>query len=547
MDPRQTQYEIYAKRSAGSEWALVEAGPDRETALNTAQALFEERQGRSIRVDKAIFDPETGSYNTVSILALGDAGGGEARAGKMAEPPCSMPEDLATLHGRRTIARVLKEWLSRELATPLELLHRPDLAQRLEREGTMLQHAIQKTAMAQAAQFDANVQHFMKRLNELTEKSISALLQKAKKGTLPKIDKAGFGALADSLGEKQIFAMRAAVADALFPAETWADKIRILLSLADSVDGAANHIAALGVVDDFLAEVLAVPPAADSLAPDASCLGDKLEVFVALIGGNETDATSESGRALARRFRAKDMRAARSTLIRRVLGEMLKPQRLKPREFWNEAHQLRRLADAMIAMAGPDLPPEDIADVFTYRSSRLVQAEAIDEALKGASGAAEEIERLIRLDQALAGSMAKKKLASYLRGAVAAGRTEAELAKGAGKPLERAARIAALQQTLLASRVPDGEKAEIAALLDGLCMTVLGESRLFEIIATGPGAPLDRAAALLKLAARGGLTKGRASAEASAQAQALVRQAVRDGAAAADKLSAIKSLLQDVA
>lgn len=548
MDSRQTHFEVYAKRNAKAEWALVEAFMDRDSAVSCAQNLFEERPGSSVRIDKSIFDPETGRDQTVAIFGLGDVDPAiRLRDGKTAEPPCSLPEDLASVHGRRTIARVLKDWLDRERVTPLELLHRPELAERLEGEGTMLQHAIQKTAIAQASQFEANVQHFVKRLNELTEKSISALLERKRKGRLPEIGKDGYGALADRLGDKRVFAMRVAVAGALAAGRDWADKVRILLSLAQSLDGCATRDVALAVVDDFLGETLAVPTAADSLAPRDACIGDRLEIFVAIIGGKEALAPEGAPRDLARRFRAKELRAARGALIRRVLAELLRPQRLKPGEFWNEVHQVRRLADAMIALAGPDLPPEDIGEAFIYRSGRLVQPEAIDEALSGAGSVAEEIERLVRLEQALAGPMAKKKLASYMRAILGSHRAEAELAKGPGKPLDRAACVAGLQQAVLGSRLPQEEKTEIAATLDRLCMLALGEARVFETIAGGAGAPLDRAAALLKLAVRGGLTRGRASAEASSHAQALVRQAMRDGAAPPEKVAAIKALFEDLA
>jgi hypothetical protein len=548
MDSRQTNYEVYAKRNARADWALVGSFQDREGAIAAAQTLYEERPGGSVRVDKAIFDPDSGAYQTVSIFGLGDVDPSlRARDGNTAEPPCSLPEDLGTVHARRVIARVLKDWLDRERATPLELLHRPDLAEKLEGEGTMLQHAIQKTAIAQASEFDANVQHFVKRLNELTEKSITALLEKDKKGKLPKIGPAGFGALAGALGEKHVFGMCTAVAGALQPAKGWADKVHTLLGLAASLEDCSCRDAALAVVDDFLGEALAVPAAADSLSPEAETLGDRLEAFVAIAGGKEASLANEEARTLAARFRAKELRGARAALIRRVLAELLRPQRLKPGDFWNEVHQMRRLADAMIAMAGPDLPPEDIGEAFVYRSGRLVQPEAIDEALAGATTAAEEVERLIRLEQALAGPMAKKKLASYLRASLGSHRTEAELTKGAGKPLERAARIAGFQQAILSSRLPGEEKQEIAAVFDRLCMATLREARVFETIAGGGGPPLDRAAALLKLAARGGLTKGRASAEASNHAQALLRQAMRDGVVEPDRLSALKSLLEDIA
>ncbi len=547
MNLRQTHFEIFLKRSPKADWALMEAMPEREPALEAARKLHETCPAGAVRVDKSTFHPDSGEFQTVSILSLGVIARAGPRETRKAEPPCGAPGDLATVHARRTIARVLGQWLDRQLATPLELLHSPALAERLEREDTMLQHAIQKTAIAQAAEHEADVQHFVKRLNELTEQAINDLLNKRKKNQLPVIGDDGFGALAGRLGEKRVFAMRAAVAGALASAPDWKAKIETLLRLADELDGCETRAAALTVLDDFLAEALAMPGGMESLAPEMECIGDRLEILVAVIASKENEAPTPAAAALARRFRAREMRGARGALIRHVLTELLRPQRLRPGAFWNEVHQVRRLADALIAMAGPDLPPEDISEAFVYRSGRLVQPEAVDEALDGAGTLHEEIERLIRLEAALAGTMAKKKLAAYLRTRLSSHRAETELACGQGNALERAGRIAALQQAVLDSRLPGEEKAELAAAFDRLCMISLTEGRVLDSLANGSGAPLDRAAMLLKLARRGGVTQGRASAEANARAQSLVRQAVRDGAAPPDKLSAIKSLLDSEA
>ena len=62
-------------------------------------------------------------------------------------PACAGPAELYSPHARALIGRVLEDWLRREGVTAFELLHRPDVAERLEAAGVELQHAIQKVAV----------------------------------------------------------------------------------------------------------------------------------------------------------------------------------------------------------------------------------------------------------------------------------------------------------------------------------------------------------------------------------------------------------------
>ena len=65
-------------------------------------------------------------------------------------PNCLGPQDLYAPHARELIGRVLEDWLGRNGVTAFELLHRPDLVERLEASGVELQHAIQKVAIPES-------------------------------------------------------------------------------------------------------------------------------------------------------------------------------------------------------------------------------------------------------------------------------------------------------------------------------------------------------------------------------------------------------------
>jgi len=105
----------------------------------------------AVRVCKESLDPDTREFRSVSILSKGKTE--VARKKKVIEnrePLCVTPEDLYTVHARDRIGRLLEAWLSRNHATAFELLHRPDLIEKLDAAGTDLQHAVQKIAVPEA-------------------------------------------------------------------------------------------------------------------------------------------------------------------------------------------------------------------------------------------------------------------------------------------------------------------------------------------------------------------------------------------------------------
>jgi len=80
----------------------------------------------------------------------------KAKGGKKIEDldspvPCFKPDDLYSYHARQTLSRVLGDWLGRQHLTGTELLHSAAALEKFEATGTTFQHAIQKVAVAQAA------------------------------------------------------------------------------------------------------------------------------------------------------------------------------------------------------------------------------------------------------------------------------------------------------------------------------------------------------------------------------------------------------------
>ncbi|KAK0329149.1 hypothetical protein LTR94_037961, partial [Friedmanniomyces endolithicus] len=79
-------------------------------------------------------DPETMEFASVVVLTRGAPELKRKRPAPVEPrgPACRGVQDLYAPHARETIGRILEDWLGRQGATAFELLHRPELAERLE-------------------------------------------------------------------------------------------------------------------------------------------------------------------------------------------------------------------------------------------------------------------------------------------------------------------------------------------------------------------------------------------------------------------------------
>src|ERR1700760_4518118 len=171
---RQVHYEIFRRVGAKGVWTLHEVKSGREDAIAIAQELMAEEKATGVKVVKETYNDDTGDFLSLKIF---EDGHNQMKVDPKAEDaphalPCFKPDDLYSYHARTTIARLLSDFLARNRITVTELLHRADMLEKLEATGTLYQHAIQKVAVAQAANTSVSVQSIVKSLNELATQAI---------------------------------------------------------------------------------------------------------------------------------------------------------------------------------------------------------------------------------------------------------------------------------------------------------------------------------------------------------------------------------------
>ena len=552
-------YEVFLKKHKKSGWALQGAIDDRDKAIREAKALLKEHPAGSVRVSKEKFNDEDRTYRSSTIFEEGaEKFGAEKEKKSETSLPCMAPDDLSKPSARDTIRRALSGWLERMKIVPMELLHRPDLAEKLEASGTELQHAVQKVAVASAKDSDASVHAYVKQLNELVKRALTRLYQDGRNNKLPGHKaKTPFHKIAEEIHRTDArgYMIRAAMADQLKDIKSYEDKIDALLDWSENLpsDEAAAEFAIVEV-DAFLSEVISFEPGMAAMLGQTKDIGQAVERLVCLYDGDPgagvLDYSTRAAKRLAARLGENALPECKAVICRTLLKELEKPRRLRPSSMREEVRLSRELAQKLVMTADGRLPADTLMKIFSARSARLLQPENIEELLKSAQDADQELAALIHLAENLVGDQNRCKLAGYIRSVLGSSKTESHYIRGPGRPLERLASIANHQRRAIACDFPEEDAASLARAFDALGLKIVSETKILNAIDGGPQSALDKAAALLKLCSAGALPLGDCLADAQARALRHLKsdrglaEAKTDEAKA--KLKSIRSLLQTV-
>lgn len=520
MTRKPVHYEVFLKKHRKSDWTLFEARDEREDALELARALLNRHAAGSVRVTREQYDEAARIFRTVPIFEGGtDQFADPKEKTGEASLPCVTPADLFGAAARDTIRRVLSGWFERKQVCPLELMNRADLAEDLDGSDKDLQHAIQKVAIARAQNSDASVHAYVRLLNDLSEKAIAQVRResRARGAVAPAKDDFAAAAariMAEGTPERRL---QSVIAEKLKDADTIGRKAVRLLDMLDTLPGDPGTRAfALSQVDLFLSEILSFDRALEHIVGKCRDLGDHIERLTAVYEGVSSHANIAGAPDGARRLadRMIELDHTRAEIARRILDTLRSPKRLKPDSVFEEIRLARTLAQRLIAASGRDLAPQALVEAFTHRSARLLSPEIIDEALAGAEDPPAQIERLLAMEDNLVGAANKTKLAGYVRSRLAGQSAQSWFCRGPGQPLERLARLAALQRRVEAGTFDAKDKAELSEVFDATGIAVLDDSRVLDRIIKSGRPALEQASALLKLAVQGLLPQGRSTAYA---------------------------------
>lgn len=540
-------YEIYIRRTPPDDWSLSQAMEDRRRAMETAEDLMRDRQAVAVRVTKETLDPETMEFASVVVLTRGAPELKRKRPAPIEPrgPSCRGVQDLYAPHARETIGRILEDWLGRQGATAFELLHRPDLAERLEASGVELQHAIQKVAVPEAQAVPGqSVHELMRHYQRLAEQAIERLLKAGRSRTFADLETRSVADLAHSLvgAADRAFLMGGAVAGSLRALTGARARLERLMDICDRapLEGPPRALVFVAV-EQILCELLG------SRAGLAQILGPGLDQGSSLAAAVRMVAPREVGAILAHdprltllvppvegpparlgeRLAAGEFPLLAAALARMVLRELMSQRRLRPGDAVGEIDILRALATALTATAGRLLTLEEVQTAFIERSRSLVAADFVAAYVADCTSVLAEAERLTRLCENVTGGANKRAAARWLDACVASLRFETELrgrlTTDAAPPGQRLLSLVILQRSVRNAGLPERETQAVVDALGLVGGAVEADARLTTQIARAPAPIPQKLAALLRLAAAETGPTGPVAERARAEAVRLMR------------------------
>ena len=519
MDDNRTHFEVFARRAGGASFNLEAATEDRERALETADELLDSGRFTSVRVTKETLDSDAGEFNSVTIFTKGLPEKPKSKVEQMEQAPlCVGPADLYTVHARDRIGRLLQDWLSRQRATPFELLHRPDLIEKLEASGVELQHAVQKISVPEAQATGVGVHEIIRRFQALIQRAIDRVMSDARKGLFPRLTPADFAAACERLADEpeRFYYLGAGVAIYVGAAKDWGEKVGRLLDLADAAPGSGSaRYLALQVLEQPLGEILRSRVGlGELLGPDldfGSHLGaltrlaaaETVEVIAAADANVARLVPPLSGptQRLGRWLASSSFEGVRQALSQRILSELAARRRLRPSDARGEIEILRALAMCLTAAAGRLLPLDDVREAFSERSKMLVASEFVEAYLRRSSSAVQEAMDLIWLLENVTGGGNKRQAIRWLLATVSSLRFEGEALSGAASsPGSRLLHIAEIYRDTVRAGGDVAGNGEVLHRLADLGGRIEAENKIVVLVVKSGASPMQKLAALLKMA-----------------------------------------------
>lgn len=558
-------YELYHRKTPPAPWTLLIATEDRKHAIEQAEEILKDQRAVAVRVTKETLDPDTMEFTSVTVMTRGAPEPTRKRLVSADDnrPNCNAPGDLYAPHARDLLGRVLEDWLMRQGATPFELLHRPDLVERLEASGVELQHAIQKVAIPESQATGQATHELVRHYQRLAEKAMERVIAAGRAQTFADLEHRSLADVAHRLvgSADRAFVIGGTIAGALKGLRGSRARLDKLMDLADRapMDGPPRALVMVAL-EQVISELLAARTSlADVLGPSLD-QGGSLAAVVRMVAPREIDALIANDPRMALLMPVVDGPAARlgerlasgeypilaSSLARMVLRELMGPRRLRPSDAVGEIDILRTLAMALTATAGRLLTLEEVQSAFVERSRSLVTADFVAAYVGGCDTVLCEAEQLSRLCENVTGAANKRSAARWMLACVNSLRFESEM-RGTGLvPTQKLQTLAGLQRAVRASALGEHDEAQICAAIGAVGGTVEVEAKLCTQIGSA-GVPVPRKLAmLLRLAAGETGPTGPCADRAKAEVIRLFRTPETRATLVADphSLGALKGLMQ---
>ncbi len=512
-------YEVYIRKTAPSPWTLLMATEDRKNATETAEDILTDKRAVAVRVTKETLDPDTMAFNSVTVLTRGMPEGPKKR---VVDPDqqtsnCLSPQDLYTPHARDLLGRVLEDWLMRNGATAWELLHRPDLVEKLEASGVEVQHAIQKVVIPESQATGQASHELIRHYQKLTAAAMERVLSAGRRRLFANMADRSLDDAARQLSgtPDRAFIMGGVICQSLAAARGARGRLTAAMDLADRAprEGPARALVLVGL-EQFLCELMAPRTNLAEVMGPSLDQGGSLAALVRMVAPAEIEALINSdprmalltpavegpAARLARYLAAGEFPLLANSLARMVLRELMGPRRLRPSDAAGEIDILRVLAVSLTATAGRLLSLDEVQAAFTERSKSLVTADFVQAYVVPCDTVLCEAESLTRLCENVTGSSNKRSASRWLSACITSLRFENEMRASPVRASQKLHTLAVLQRAVRASSLAEKDELQICGAIGAVGGAIEGDAKLVAQLSRVSAPIPQKLIALLRMA-----------------------------------------------
>lgn len=532
MKSSNVHYEVLGQR--GTAWTILAVIDDQEKAL--ARAKEAQSSYRAVKVMRERFDKASNTYRSGQIYFSG----AQAKPSKFDSDDmpsiCWKIEDFYSYEGRRAINRLLRKELTDWGLTATELIHSPDMVQRLQDNGTSVQRAVQQTAIMQIRETGQGVQERIKQIYELIEKGSKVLRKDAP--DFPEIKGDHIDDLIKTISEKESrsYLLHGALAKYLSGCRDFNDKLTRVIGLVRADHPAWVH----EVADNFVAELLSIGKVLPVLIGNRASLKEEMKAAAELAAGQasqEDRRFTPDARMVNRLIAAGKMPKTQQSLTRYLCDSMMGSRKLIEGTVLEESAAVTELADCLKRRDGTWIGELTMVEAIGKRCARWLHPEAVSELLAGAEDPEQKFDRLMTLSQNVYGNSNKRKLGEFLMPIISSPQGEVFLTLEGGTVTAKLKRLRRMQDQVLQCGLQDLHSKKVAEKLDDLACRIVRNAQLIERMTQGQGSPVEKCFSLLRMTVEGYFTRGKAD----TMARDAIRRSIARPDFAAGFLETVKS------
>jgi hypothetical protein len=427
---------------------------------------------------------------------------------------CRTSDDLFLPKARHTVYRLIPDFFVKNKVTVSEVMYRADLLDRLENAGMLIQHVIQKVAVAKSAEDGTPVQETIKHFDRLVSELYARVFNDKRDDVVPDAGEKDFGPLAAKLAAAPngTYLLNSALAKYLRDARSWNEKAVRLARLVEVHRGAAGAAFLACAIDEILAEMLHMPSALQDFIGETKNFGEYLVILIDLFLGKGETGQYGKGQALthlAQLFAAGKLPRAHASLGSRIVADISGLKRLCEDSVAAEMKLYRRVAVLAEKCAGEYMNREKLTDALELRAHRFVDSECLAACLKATELPDEKLAWLFFASDCIVGGHNKMELFNAAMHIVSSVLFDKQFRSPQIPLLKRLHRLAILNEQARQSGFAEELRRKLANLFDVRALDLAEGCKLFETLAAQPSKPAEKTTALMKLFAARTFTEPR--------------------------------------